>query len=138
MSDLVRFTVSIEKPLFNKLEKLVKQAKYENRSEYIRDLIRKDIVELQWETDEDQLGTISIQFDHHTRGLTERLVDIQHHFLGQVLASTHVHLTHHICAEMIMVRGSGKEIKTLADRLKREKGVLHAELAIGTTGSKLT
>lgn len=137
MSELVRFTVSIEKPLFRKLEKLVKEAQYVNRSEYIRDMIRDNIVDLDWETDDVQLGTISLTYNHHTRGLTERLIEIQHHFHGKILANTHVHLANHICAEMVMVQGTGREIKSLADHLRREKGVLHARLAVGSTGDSL-
>ncbi|NLX57752.1 MAG: hypothetical protein GXY74_01545 [Phycisphaerae bacterium] len=77
------------------------------------------------------------EYDHHARGLTERLTEQQHHFTGTVLATTHVHLDEHLCAEMIMVRGKGKDIKALADKLQREKGVLHAKLAASSTGRTL-
>jgi CopG family nickel-responsive transcriptional regulator len=137
MSDLVRLSVSIEKPLYDKLEKLVGKTDYKNRSEFIRDLIRDHLVQLEWQTDDVLLGTISLVYDHHARGLTERLTEQQHHFSGTVLATTHVHLDEHRCAEMIMVRGKGKEIQALAGRLQREKGVLHAKLAAGTTGKHL-
>jgi CopG family transcriptional regulator, nickel-responsive regulator len=137
MSDLVRLSVSIEKPLYDKLEKLVSTTDYKNRSEFIRDLIRDHLVQLEWQTDDVLLGTISLVYDHHARGLTERLTEQQHHFAGTVLATTHVHLDEHLCAEMIMVRGKGKEIQALAGRLQREKGVLHAKLAAGTTGKHL-
>ena len=134
MSDLVRFTVSIEKSLFERFERQVADSQYANRSEFIRDLIRDHMVEREWETDEELLGTISLLYDHHVHGLGERLTHEQHHFMGRVLATTHVHLDEHLCAEMIMVRETGKDIRTLADRLRREKGVLHAKLATGTTG----
>lgn len=137
MSDLVRFTVSIEKGLFDKLERLVSDSRYRNRSEFVRDLIRDHLVEEEWRTDQVLLGTISLIYDHHARGLSERLTDQQHHFAGKVLATTHVHLDEHLCAEMIMVRARGRDIKALADRLRREKGVLHAKLATGTTGKRL-
>ncbi|NLF31301.1 MAG: nickel-responsive transcriptional regulator NikR [Planctomycetes bacterium] len=138
MSDLVRFSVSIEQPLFEQLEKQVARSAYSNRSEFIRDLIRNHIVEDQWRCDAESLGTISLLYDHHCRGLSERLTHEQHHFPGRVLATTHVHLDEHLCAEMIMVRGRGRDIKALADRLQREKGVLHARLATGSTGRNLT
>jgi CopG family nickel-responsive transcriptional regulator len=137
VSDLVRFTVSIEKKLFAQLERLVAGSHYRNRSEFVRDLIRDHLVEQEWQTDSVLLGTISLIYDHHARGLSERLTDQQHHFAGRVLATTHVHLDEHLCAEMIMVRARGRDIKALADRLRREKGVLHAKLATGTTGKRL-
>jgi len=137
MSDLVRFTVSLDGALFEQLESEVKGHDYRNRSEFIRDLIRNHMVEREWLTDETLLGTISLLYDHHTRGLTERLTDQQHHFVGTVLATTHVHLDSHRCAEMIMVRGKGSDIQALTDRLQREKGVLHAKLATSSIGHHL-
>jgi len=137
MSKIVRISLSIDKPLFDRLEKLVAASDYGNRSEFIRDLIRAHLVEQEWQTDKTLLGTISLLYDHHARGLSERLTEQQHDFTGTVLATTHLHLDEHLCAEMIMVRGRGKDIKALADRIQREKGVLHAKLAAGTTGRSL-
>ncbi len=137
MSDLVRMSVSIEKPLFDRLEKLVADSDYGNRSEFVRDLVRSHLVDEEWNTNKVLLGTISLVYDHHSRGLSERLTHEQHHFAGTVLATTHVHLDDHLCAEMIMVRGRGSDIRALAGRLGREKGVLHAKLASGTTGKDL-
>jgi CopG family nickel-responsive transcriptional regulator len=137
MSDVVRFTVSIEKKLFAQLERLLTDSEYRNRSEFVRDLIRSRLVDREWQTEKLLLGTISLLYDHHTPGLSERLVGQQHHFVGSVLATTHVHLDQHLCAEMIMVRGKGRDIRALTARLQREKGVLHARLATGTTGRRL-
>ena len=137
MADLVRMSVSIEKPLLDRLEKLVADSNYSNRSEFVRDLIRGCLVEKEWNTNKVLLGTISLVYDHHARGLSGKLTDYQHHFSGTVFATTHVHLDEHLCAEMIMVRGRGKDIKALADQLRRGKGVLHAKLATGTTGKEL-
>ena len=69
--------------------------------------------------------------------LSEKLIDLQHHSSVHVLASTHVHLSHEICAEMIMIRGCGREIEKLAASLKRLKGVLKAELTAGSMGNAL-
>jgi len=137
MSNLVRMSVSIDKPLFDRLEKLVADSEYNNRSEFVRDLIRGYLVEKEWDTGEVLVGTITLVYDHHARGLSRKLTEHQHHFSGTVFATTHVHLDEHLCAEMIMVRGRGKDIKRLADQLRREKGVLHAKLATGTTGKGL-
>ncbi len=137
MSDLARFSVSVERPLFERLERLVRESDYRNRSEFIRDLVRDRLVEQEWQTEREALGILSLLYDHHARGLSERLTHAQHHFSGQVLATTHVHLDARLCAEMIMLRGPGRAIRALADRLRRERGVLHAGLVAGTTGRAL-
>lgn len=129
MSDLVRISMSIEKPLFRKMESMVSELGYENRSEFIRDLLRKQIVEKNWEDDGETLGTITLVYDHHVRGLGSRLTHIQHHFAGTILASTHIHLDEQLCAEMIMARGGAQDVRGLFAAMQREKGVLHAALS---------
>ncbi len=138
MSELIRLSLSIEKPLYEQLETLVSEGGYTNRSEFVRDLIRDQLVQEEWEADEEALGTISLLYDHHARGLAARLTHHQHHFLGKVLATTHIHLDEHLCSEMIMVRGQAGEIKQLNSQLGREKGVLHAKLAMGSIGKRLS
>ena len=137
MSDLIRLSISIEQSLLTELEKLVKQSRYANRSEYIRDLIRARLVEQEWQKNQEALGTITLVYDHHQRRLGEKLTEIQHQHHSAILASTHVHLTHDLCAEMIMVRGSASRIRELADRMRQEKGVLHAELSMSSTAKHL-
>lgn len=137
MSDLVRLSLSIEKPLFDRLEKLVRQRGYENRSEFVRDMIRERLVEGEWEKDREVLGTITLVYDHHRRQLTERLIHLQHHHHGSVLATTHVHLTRELCAEVILVKGRASLVRKLADLMHQQKGVLHAELSMTSTGTDL-
>ena len=137
MSELVRMSLSIEKPLFEKLEDLLEKSDYTNRSEFIRDLIRSQLVAEEWTENEQALGTVSLVYDHHAPGLAGRLTHAQHHFSGQVLATTHIHLEGNLCAEMIMVRGRASDIRHLTNLLGREKGVLHSNLAMGSTGKRL-
>jgi CopG family nickel-responsive transcriptional regulator len=137
MSDLVRMSFSIEAPLLARLEKLLKSSRYTNRSEFIRDMIRGRLVEREWEADQEALGTITLIYNHHARGLSEKLTELQHHHHQSVLASTHVHLDHDTCAEMIMVRGRASQLRAVADLLRQHKGVLHAALSMSSTGKKL-
>lgn len=137
MADLERLSISIEQPLLDRLEVMIRESGYTNRSEYIRDLIRNRIVKEEWERNEEALGTITLLYDHHQRGLSDRLTDLQHDHHHAILATTHLHLDHHLCAEMIMVRGRASMIRKLADGMRKEKGVLHAELSLSSTGKRL-
>ncbi|MCC6490708.1 MAG: nickel-responsive transcriptional regulator NikR [Candidatus Hydrogenedentes bacterium] len=137
MADLERLSISIEQPLLDRLEVMIRESGYTNRSEYIRDLIRNRIVKEEWERNEEALGTITLLYDHHQRGLSDRLTDLQHDHHHAILATTHLHLDHHLCAEMIMVRGRASMVRKLADAMRKEKGVLHAELSLSSTGKKL-
>ena len=137
MSDLVRMSLSIEKPLFDRLEKLVKRSSYTNRSEFVRDMIRDRLVEGEWAKDQEVLGTVTLVYDHHRRQLSEKLIALQHHHHGAVLASTHVHLTEHLCAEMILVKGKASQVRKLADLMRQQKGVLRADLSMASTGARI-
>jgi CopG family nickel-responsive transcriptional regulator len=128
---------SIEKPLYRKLEQLVKESRCTNRSEFVRDMIRDQLVARQWQGDEEALGTITLVYNHHMRRLGERLTDVQHHHHDQILASTHVHLDEELCAEVVIVRGRASAIRHIADELRQQKGVLHAALAMSTTGKHM-
>lgn len=138
MSDLVRVSISLERSLLESLDSLAASAAYANRSEFLRDLIRARLVEQEWERDEEAMGTLTLVYDHHARRLSERLVELQHEHHDQVMATTHVHLDHHLCAEAILLRGQASQLRTLADRIKQEKGVLHAELSMSSTGKRLS
>jgi CopG family nickel-responsive transcriptional regulator len=137
MSELVRLSISLEDSLCSTLEEMVQKSKYKNRSEYIRDLIRDKLVAEQWEDADEVLGTITLVYNHHQRELSEKITHIQHHSHDNVLAATHVHLSHEICAEMIMVRGRAEDIRHLADTLRQQRGVLHSGLTMSSTGEKL-
>lgn len=137
MSDLVRLSFSIEQPLVEQLEQLVTDNNYSNRSEFIRDLIRAKLVAQQWENNEEVLGTITLVYNHHSRLLSDKLIELQHHHHAMILATTHVHLNADLCAEMIMVKGRTHEIRELATLLQQPKGVLHATLSMTSTGKSI-
>lgn len=137
MSEIARVSLSLETSLLEKLDRMARENDYENRSEFIRDLIRDQLTREQWENDEEVLGTLTLVYNHHQRGLTEKLVELQHHCHESVLAATHVHLTHEICAEMIMLRGRPSGITELVNAMRKQRGVLHAGLTMNTTGEKI-
>src|SRR5262245_60250152 len=114
MSDLERVSISLDETLLKKLDKLSTKRSYENRSEFIRDLIREKLVENEWEaSDAVVVGTVTLLYDHHQRDLAGRLVDIQHGHHDMILATTHVHLDHSLCAEMIMMKGPAAKIQKM-------------------------
>ncbi|PKM83746.1 MAG: nickel-responsive transcriptional regulator NikR [Firmicutes bacterium HGW-Firmicutes-13] len=139
MSNLIRFGISMNEQLLDKFDKLIVQKGYNNRSEAIRDLIRNQLVELEW-ADEDQevAGTITLIFDHHVRGLSDLLTDLQHDFHNLILSTMHVHLDHYNCLEVLVVKGKAADAKKVAEKLISIKGIKHGQLSITSTGENLT
>ena len=137
MGELSRFSISIENGLLERLARLVKKSKYANRSEFIRDMLRERLVEEEWKSNEEVVGTITLVYDHETRELSKKLTRLQHHHHDLVLASTHVHLDEQMCAEMVLTKGPASEIEEMANLLRQQKGVLHASLSLSSTGKEL-
>jgi CopG family nickel-responsive transcriptional regulator len=137
MTELSRFSISIEKGLLDRLEAMVDKHHYANRSEFVRDLLRDRLVEEEWDSDAEVVGTITLVYDHETRELSKKLTRLQHHHHDLVLASTHVHLDAHMCAEMILTKGPAGQVRDMADMLRQQKGVLHAGLSLSSTGKHL-
>lgn len=137
MPGVARLSFSIERPLLERLERLVREGRYGNRSEFIRDLIRDHLVEKEWKRNEEAVGTVTLVYNHHRRGLSDRLTHLQHHHHELILALTHVHLDADLCAEIVVVKGVARRIQSLANSLRQQKGVLHASLSVSSTGKHL-
>lgn len=138
MGLITRFSVSLERPLFRKFEELVRKHRYTNRSEYIRDLVRSKLVESEWESGARAvLGTLTLIYDHHAYQISKKLTQLQHRHHETVLATTHVHLDAHLCAEMIMMKGRASELREIADLAGQQRGVLHSTLSLSSAGHEL-
>jgi CopG family nickel-responsive transcriptional regulator len=137
MPSLVRFGVSLEKNLLGKFDKHIRNKKYTNRSETIRDLIREDLVKKQWQEDKEIAGAITLVYDHHKRELLDKLTDIQHDFQKIIISTQHIHLDHNNCLEIIAIKGNPKETQKLANTLKSIKGVKHVTLSMSSTGKEI-
>ncbi len=134
MSHLIRFGVSLEKELFDPFEKRITKKGYTNRSEAIRDLIREDLVEAEWQTGKEVAGAITLVYDHHKRDLLNRLMDIQHDHHVNILSTSHIHLDHHNCLEVVVTKGSPQEVRNFFEKLKALKGIKHVNMAMSTMG----
>ena len=129
-NELSRIGISLPKNLLDKFDEIINMRGYSSRSEVIRDAIRSYITYYKWMADVrgERQGVITMIYDHEQRGLLPVLTDIQHEFMSLIQSSLHAHVTQGRCLEVILVRGEGTEIKTLAERLMAQKGVESVKL----------
>jgi CopG family nickel-responsive transcriptional regulator len=128
---ITRFGVSIEPELLDKFDKIIKKKGYNNRSEAIRDIIREDIVKEETIAPySDAIGTFTMIYDHHQGTLTNKLLDLQHQHHNEILSTTHIHIDHHNCLEVLVLKGKTGEIKKLADNIRALKGIKNGELVL--------
>jgi len=137
MDKLVRFGVSLDSRLLKSFDRLIKSRRYATRSEALRDMIRDALVEEEWRDERETVGTITFVYDHHVPDLTRKLTDIQHDSQSRILSGMHVHLDHHHCLEVLVVKGKGSDIRQVADALISVKGVKHGKLTMATGGTSL-
>jgi CopG family nickel-responsive transcriptional regulator len=138
MGKTIRFGVSLDSDLLEKFDQHCEERSYQTRSEAIRDLIRNTLVQREWEQAEGDLaGTLTLVYDHHKSGLSQKLTEIQHDSHEVIQSSLHVHLDHFNCLEVIILKGDAEVIKELGQKLISTKGVKHGNLALTTTGKDL-
>jgi len=136
-NDLARIAISIDKRLMDKFDESIDRKGYTNRSEAIRDLVRDSLVEDEWSSDVEVVGTITLVYNHHTHELSDNLNEMQHKFFHNIISNLHVHLDEHNCLEVMVVRGRSSDVKQIADRMIGTKGVVHGKLTMATTGRGL-
>lgn len=133
-----RFSVSLPQGLLRDLDAMVREKGYDNRSLAIADMVRDRLVEHRQDLGDRELaGTITLVYDHHKPHLQDVLTGIQHDHHHAIVSTLHVHLDHHNCMEVLVVRGRPEVIRHMADELIGAKGVKHGKLTITTTGKDM-
>lgn len=132
-----RFSISLDEDLLTEFDGYIQRRQYFNRSEAIRDLIRKAFVQDEWREDKEVVGVISLVYDHHQYQLQERITELQHRFHHQIISTTHIHLDHDNCLEVIIIRGKAPEVRDLSEKLSAIRGVKDGHLAMSSTGEAL-
>lgn len=134
MADLARFSVSIEEDLLKTFDNYIAHEGYPTRSEAVKQLIRKSLVDKEWEGKGSVAGAIVMVYDHHKRDVVRKLLNVQHDY-GEIIISTqHVHMDHDNCLEIVTVKGKATRIHTLVKALRTLKGLKHSSVLMTTTG----
>lgn len=129
-----RVGISLETNLLEQFDKLIEKQGYANRSEAVRDLIRQSLAtEKIKKPNSNAIAGIFLVYDHHATDLSHKLLELQHNNFLQTISSTHVHLDHHNCLEVIILKGKVSELENLGQHLTSLKGVKLGKLNIMAT-----
>jgi len=130
---VTRFSISLEKELLEELDLYADENNFSNRSQAVRHLIEKNIVEKKWQCNNVVAGAVVMIYDHHKKDILARSNDIQHNYFDVILSSQHFHLNHDMCFEIIAVKGKAKILTELSDKLISIKGIKHGKLIMSKT-----
>jgi CopG family nickel-responsive transcriptional regulator len=124
--------------LLQQLDAMVRAKGFDNRSQAVAEMIRDRLVDhFQESGDKEIAGTITLVYDHHKPHLQEELTDFQHDHHQAIISTLHVHLDHHNCLEVLVLRGQAATVKKMAERLLAVKGLKHGKLTVTSTGKDL-
>ena len=126
---LVRFGVAIEGTLLRQLDALAGERGC-TRSELLRDLARAEVGRAKVPKGVGAVGALTLVYDHHVRDLSERLTSLQHEMGDSVRAALHVHLSHELCLEIVVMRGRSDRLQGTANRILAMRGVKQGGIEI--------
>jgi CopG family nickel-responsive transcriptional regulator len=137
MSEITRFSVSLEDDLLEQFDRFCNQQQFATRSEAIRQLLREKLTKEAWAgKSQDAAGTLTLVYDHHRPQLRNRLVKLQHDHHDLIVSTLHAHLTHDICLEVILLRGPSDQLQKIASQLRGLKGIFQGELVMASAEQK--
>ena len=124
MDQVQRVGISLEGELLRQFDAFITRQGYTSRSEAVRDLIRDRLTQARLgEPQTEAIAAVFVVYDHHQAQLAQKLMELQHSHLLKTISSMHVHIGHHECLEVILLRGKVSEITRLGDRIVSLKGV---------------
>jgi CopG family nickel-responsive transcriptional regulator len=120
-----RVTVSFDEETAFLFDQLTNEQGYQSRSEAVRDLVRRAIEARRLESGAGAhcVANLSYIYNHRTRALAQRLLDMQHEHHNLIVSTTHVILDHASSFETMILEGPTKKVRALADAITAERGV---------------
>lgn len=129
--NVARISISLPDVLQSELDAMVQERGYESRSKAVNDMLRQSLIEHKRQTSEETLvGTITILYVNSTKGLQEKLADLQYQYLDEVISSLHVNLADKKTMEVMLVQGSAKKMQKIADEMITLRGVVTGKLQL--------
>lgn len=135
-NSLVRMSFSIEQELFAGLERLLKEHCYENRSEFIRDMIRKQLAKKECALSREVIGTVSVLCDLEHDRIEEKLNKLLDESTVKILGSSRFLVERQCSSTMITLCGIGSDIRELVNSIRKLRGVVQAEFVITSPAAK--
>jgi CopG family nickel-responsive transcriptional regulator len=125
-----RFGVSLDEELLRALDAYVSDNGFANRSQAIRHLIEKNMVEEKWKCDNIVAGAIVLVFNNEKSEILKKLSEIQVEYQDVVLSSQDFFLNKLNHLQIVAVKGPSKRLTEISDKLIGIKGIQHGKLVM--------
>lgn len=125
---VARFGVSLENDLLEALDKYVRENKFPNRSQAIRQLIEKNLVETKWKCNNIVAGAIVLIYDLNKTDITAKLNETRKQSVVEILSVQNFFISTDKIMEITAVKGQSYKLTELSDLLISTKGIEHGKL----------
>lgn len=127
---VIRFGISIEESLLEALDTYVSENHFTNRSQAIRQLINKNVVERKWQCNNFVAGSITLVYSKEKREILNQIAELLTNHQKEVLSSQRIILSKNNFLEIIAVKGLASRLTELSDKLINIKGMQHGKLTM--------
>jgi CopG family nickel-responsive transcriptional regulator len=132
-SRLARFSVSVPADVVRAFDQMAKARGFANRSQCLTALVNEAVVDHASEREEAvMMGLITFIYDHRRRNLQNRITDIQHRYLKEIITIQLVHLEKNRSLQILLVQGPARVLRQITDRFATLKGVHYGKLQLST------
>jgi CopG family transcriptional regulator, nickel-responsive regulator len=129
-----RLTISIPDELHQQFEELMDERGFVNRSQAISEVLNQHISDYySLKGNSLMAGTITLFYDHKRFGIKQQISSIQHEHIREVISSLHVLLQNSCSMEVVLVQGSAKRLRQIANKLLGIKGMISGRLNLTRT-----
>jgi CopG family nickel-responsive transcriptional regulator len=131
MSQIDRFSVSLDVELLAAFDHHIAARGYENRSEAVRDLIRDLLLTNRTQNSEEEVAAmLTAVCDHRAADSASRLRAGLLESKALVGGTMHLPLDDHRDLYAISLRGAGQRVQALANQIQAMRGITHGHLSI--------
>ncbi len=125
-----RFGISVEQDLLDALDDYVIDNHFANRSQAIRHLISKNVVEKKWQCNNKVAGSITIIYDPRKAEIQKQIASVEEEYYEEILSSQRFMLLKDRCLEIVAAKGIASRLTDLSDKLISIKGIEHGKLTM--------
>lgn len=127
---VTRFGVSLDEDLLEALDRFVTDNNFPNRSQAIRFLVEKNLVEKKWQCNNIVAGAVVLVYDRQKREIETRLAEIQHQYHEVVLSVQQFYISENNCLQIVSAKGPATRLTELSNKLISLKGITHGKLVM--------
>jgi len=127
---VTRFGVSLDEELLKALDDYVAGNRFANRSQAIRHLIEKNLVEEKWKCDNIVAGAVVLVFNNQKKEILKKSSEIQFEYSDIILSVQGFYLNDINYLEIIAVKGPSHKLTEVSEKLISIKGIQHGKLVM--------